>query len=235
VVVGRRIARTTGTLLLTYRSDEIELHAEARAVLSALPTDAVRRIDLAPLSPRAVEELARRAGQPAEGLHAATGGNAFFVTEVLAAAAGGRADIPASVRELVGARLARLSPPARAAVEIASVAPTHAEPWLLRGALEADPGALDECVATGPRAIAGVDPDPANVDVIREWSIDYFDALHPYSAGGAYVNMMMDEGEDRVRASYRDNYDRLARVKESYDPANLFRVNQNIVPRSTRQ
>jgi FAD/FMN-containing dehydrogenase len=82
---------------------------------------------------------------------------------------------------------------------------------------------------------AGVDPDPANVDAIRTWSIDYFEALHPYSAGGAYVNMMMDEGEDRVRASYRDNYDRLARVKESYDPANLFRVNQNIVPRSTRQ
>jgi FAD/FMN-containing dehydrogenase len=82
---------------------------------------------------------------------------------------------------------------------------------------------------------AGVDPDAANVDAIREWSIDYFEALHPYSAGGAYVNMMMDEGEDRVRASYRDNYDRLARVKESYDPANLFRVNQNIVPRSTRQ
>jgi predicted ATPase len=114
VVVGRRIARTTGTLLLTYRSDEIELHAEARAVLSALPTDAVRRIDLAPLSARAVEELARRAGQPAEGLHAATGGNAFFVTEVLAAAAGGRADIPASVREVDGARLARLSATTRA-------------------------------------------------------------------------------------------------------------------------
>jgi FAD/FMN-containing dehydrogenase len=82
---------------------------------------------------------------------------------------------------------------------------------------------------------AGVDPDPANVDAIREWSVDYFDALHPYSAGGAYVNMMMDEGEDRVRASYRDNYDRLTRVKDTYDPENLFRVNQNIVPRSTRQ
>jgi FAD/FMN-containing dehydrogenase len=80
---------------------------------------------------------------------------------------------------------------------------------------------------------AGVDPDPANVDAIRRWSVDYFEALHPYSAGGAYVNMMMDEGEDRVRASYRDNYDRLAQVKRAYDPENLFRVNQNIVPRST--
>jgi FAD/FMN-containing dehydrogenase len=77
---------------------------------------------------------------------------------------------------------------------------------------------------------AGVDPDPANVGVARQWSIDYFEALHPYSAGGAYVNMMMDEGQERVRASYRDNYDRLARIKAEYDPYNLFRVNQNIQP-----
>jgi FAD binding domain/Berberine and berberine like len=77
---------------------------------------------------------------------------------------------------------------------------------------------------------AGVDPDPANADVIRRWSIDYFDALHPYSAGGAYVNMMMDEGQERVRASYRDNYGRLAQIKATYDPDNLFRVNQNIQP-----
>jgi FAD/FMN-containing dehydrogenase len=78
---------------------------------------------------------------------------------------------------------------------------------------------------------AGVDPDPANAGSIRDWCVDYFDALHPYSAGGAYVNMMMDEGQDRVRASYGDNYDRLARIKATYDPANLFRVNQNIEPR----
>ena len=77
---------------------------------------------------------------------------------------------------------------------------------------------------------AGVDPDPANVDAIREWTVDYFEALHPFSAGGAYVNMMMDEGQERVRASYRDNYDRLARVKAEYDAGNLFRVNQNIEP-----
>jgi FAD/FMN-containing dehydrogenase len=79
---------------------------------------------------------------------------------------------------------------------------------------------------------AGVDPAPANVDAIRKWSIDYFEALHPYSAGGAYVNMMMDEGQERVRASYRDNYDRLARIKATYDPDNLFHVNQNIEPKT---
>jgi hypothetical protein len=54
--------------------------------------------------------------------------------------------------------------------------------------------------------------------------------VHPFSAGGAYVNMMMEEGEDRVKASYRDNHDRLVEIKDKYDPANLFRVNQNIRP-----
>ena len=73
---------------------------------------------------------------------------------------------------------------------------------------------------------------PRNVEAIRKWTVDYFEALHPYSAGGAYVNMMMDEGQERVRASYRDNYDRLARIKADYDPENLFRVNQNIEPQT---
>jgi FAD binding domain/Berberine and berberine like len=77
---------------------------------------------------------------------------------------------------------------------------------------------------------AGVDPDPANAEAIRRWSTEYQEALHPYSAGGAYLNFIMDEGEDRVRASYRGNYDRLARIKRTYDPDNLFRVNQNIRP-----
>jgi hypothetical protein len=84
--------------------------------------------------------------------------------------------------------------------------------------------------ATYGSVFAGVDHDPANVPAIRSWSIDYNEALRPYSAGGAYVNMMMDEGQERVQASYRDNYDRLARIKAIYDPANLFRVNQNIRP-----
>ena len=79
---------------------------------------------------------------------------------------------------------------------------------------------------------AGVDPDPAMCNALRKWTVDYFEALHPYSAGGAYVNMMMDEGQERVRASYRDNYDRLAQIKAQYDPENLFRVNQNIQPKA---
>ena len=78
----------------------------------------------------------------------------------------------------------------------------------------------------------GVDSDPANAGRIKDWTVDYFEALHPYSAGGAYVNMMMDEGQERVRASYGDNYDRLARIKATYDPENFFRVNQNIEPKA---
>ena len=86
--------------------------------------------------------------------------------------------------------------------------------------------------AVWSQVIVGVDPDPANRDKITNWARSYYDALHPYGAGGAYVNFMMEEGEDRVRASYRGNYDRLAKVKAKYDPDNFFRVNQNIKPAS---
>jgi hypothetical protein len=75
--------------------------------------------------------------------------------------------------------------------------------------------------------IVGVDPDPANASLISQWARDYWAALHPHSAGGAYINFMMEEGQDRVRASYRGNYDRLTQSKQRYDPDN---VNQNIRP-----
>jgi hypothetical protein len=84
--------------------------------------------------------------------------------------------------------------------------------------------------ANWAEVIVGVDPDPANAALITTWCKGYFDALHPYSAGGAYVNFMMDEGQERVQASFRDNYARLSAVKGKYDPTNLFRVNQNIRP-----
>jgi UDP-N-acetylenolpyruvoylglucosamine reductase len=80
------------------------------------------------------------------------------------------------------------------------------------------------------QVIVGVDPDPQNNDRLIAWARDYWLALHPYSMGGAYVNMMMDEGEDHVKAAYRDNYARLAQVKAKYDPHNFFRINQNIKP-----
>ena len=78
--------------------------------------------------------------------------------------------------------------------------------------------------------IVGVDPDPANRDAITDWTKRYWTALHPSSSGGAYVNFLMEEGADRVRASYAGNYERLSRIKQVYDPANVFHVNQNILP-----
>jgi UDP-N-acetylenolpyruvoylglucosamine reductase len=82
--------------------------------------------------------------------------------------------------------------------------------------------------------IVGVDPDPANRERIVNWARNYYEALHPFGAGGAYMNFMMEEGEDRIRATYRANYDRLAAVKAKYDPGNLFRVNQNIRPAASQ-
>lgn len=84
--------------------------------------------------------------------------------------------------------------------------------------------------ANWAQVIVGVDPDPAQADRLADWAKGYWEALHPHSSGGAYVNFMMDEGQERVRATYRDNYPRLARIKTTYDPTNLFRVNQNIQP-----
>jgi hypothetical protein len=80
------------------------------------------------------------------------------------------------------------------------------------------------------QVIVGVSPDPTDKEAITTWSKAYWDALHPHSAGGAYVNMMMEEGQDRIKAAYRDNYDRLATIKAKYDPTNFFHINQNIQP-----
>lgn len=82
------------------------------------------------------------------------------------------------------------------------------------------------------QVIIGVDTEPASAPALRDWTVGYWESVHPYSAGGAYVNFMMDEGQERVKATYRSNYDRLARAKTTYDPQNVFRVNQNIQPAS---
>ncbi|MEV2247391.1 FAD-binding oxidoreductase [Streptomyces sp. NPDC049970] len=79
--------------------------------------------------------------------------------------------------------------------------------------------------------IAGIDPDPANAPALRDWAVSYWEALHPHSMGGAYVNFLgADEGRVRVRATYGGHLDRLAKVKQAYDPHNLFHANQNIEP-----
>jgi FAD/FMN-containing dehydrogenase len=81
--------------------------------------------------------------------------------------------------------------------------------------------------------IAGMWPDPADNERNIRWVRDYWEAIHPHNAEGGYVNFMSGDDQDRLRASYRDNYDRLAAIKAAYDPDNLFHLNQNIQPART--
>ncbi len=99
-----------------------------------------------------------------------------------------------------------------------------------RVAKDATPWAYRDAKYAG--VIVGVDPDPANADKITKWCKDYWEALHPYAAGGAYLNFIMNEGQDRIKASYKGNYERLTKIKKTYDPANFFKVNQNILPQN---
>lgn len=84
--------------------------------------------------------------------------------------------------------------------------------------------------ANWAQVMVGVDSDAANKEKLATWAKEYYEALHPFSSGGAYVNFMMEEGQDRIKASYRGNYERLTKIKSKYDPNNFFRVNQNIQP-----
>jgi FAD/FMN-containing dehydrogenase len=96
--------------------------------------------------------------------------------------------------------------------------------------VDADETAWGTRDATWSMVMAGVASDPANTETVADWARDYWEAVHPHSAEGAYINFMMEEGEDRIRATYGDNYDRLREVKAEYDPENFFHVNQNIEP-----
>ena len=146
--IGRRIARLPALLVITFRDDETGPTHPLRRVAGELPSAATRRVRLRPLSPVAVRTLAREAGRPEGELYAITGGNPFFVTELLAASAD-EGDVPVTVRDAVLARVARVSPNARAVMELASVVPMRTDPSLIAKALAPDPATLDECVAAG--------------------------------------------------------------------------------------
>ncbi|WP_411965391.1 FAD-binding oxidoreductase [Haloferax sp. YSMS24] len=96
--------------------------------------------------------------------------------------------------------------------------------------VDADETAWSARDANWSMVIVGVDPDPAKADEITDWADGYWEAVHPHTFGGSYINFMMEEGEDRIRATYGDNFERLQKVKAKYDPENFFHVNQNIEP-----
>ncbi len=149
--LGRRAQRTCALLVISWRDDEVPLKHPLRSVLGDLPREAVRRFPLQGLSPAAVEKLAAAAQRPAAGLHAATAGNPFFVTEVLANDA---PRVPATVRDAVLGRVSRLTAAARELLEVASVMPARAELALLAAAAGPAFGALDELLSAGVLTLA---------------------------------------------------------------------------------
>jgi len=145
--LGRRLERQRGAVIATYRDDELGPTHPLRSVVGDLATSPVtRRLPVEPLSPQAVRVLAAGSSIDAVELHRRTGGNSFFVTEILAS---GRAALPTSVRDAVLARVARLPSTARATLDAAAVAGQRIEPWLLRGIVGCDADAIDACLATG--------------------------------------------------------------------------------------
>ena len=147
-LLGRRVERLGALVVVTYRSDELPRTHPLRVVLGDVATAAgVVRLRLNPLSPEAVAELARPLGVDAEDLYAKTAGNPFFVTEALASGDAGA--VPATVRDAVLARAARLEPQARQLLDAVAVVPPRSELWLLEAIAGAAMPALDECVASG--------------------------------------------------------------------------------------
>lgn len=144
--LGRRIPHTQTLLILTYRDDEASHQWPLAQLLGDLPTHLTTRLALPLFSPQAVDRLARSQHRRLDGLYRVTGGNPFFVTEIIANDSEG---VPPSVRDAVLARVARLSPAATRIVELAALVPGAAEQWLIQDVLQPEPAALDECEERG--------------------------------------------------------------------------------------
>lgn len=144
--LGRRIPRLAVMLVVTYRDDEVGPHHPLRSVIGDLPAASVRRVLLPPLTEAAVATLAGSAGERVPGLYEITGGNPFFVTEILAVA---DSTVPVTVRDAVIARIARLSDTARAIAYVVALVPDKAERWLLNAVVSADARSLEECLRAG--------------------------------------------------------------------------------------
>ena len=144
--LGRRIHRTKSMIIVTYRDDEIAADHPLRPVLGDLPHRSVTRLRLPPLSEAAVDILTTRAGRRIDDFYAVTGGNPFFVTEVLASK---DPDVPVTVTDAVLSRVTRLSSPAREMLELVSVIPAKAEMWLVAEPVNSIPTVLEECLCSG--------------------------------------------------------------------------------------
>ena len=146
-LLARRVGDANVLVIGTFRDDELEATHPLRVVLGQLPASpAIRRIRIAPLTADAVAALAASSDVDPRELHSKTGGNPFFVTEVLQTPG---ATIPQTVRDAVVARTARLDSAARSVVEAAAIFRPEAEFWLLESLNDCAPECLDACLASG--------------------------------------------------------------------------------------
>jgi DNA-binding CsgD family transcriptional regulator/tetratricopeptide (TPR) repeat protein len=142
--LARRMHRVAVLLIITFRDDELLQDHPLRLVLGDLPPQDVTRLCLLPLSQGAVATLAQLSHRSPGRLHAITGGNPFFVIEMLRHDAPGA---PSSVSDAVLTRIARLSPAAQRLLELVAVAPNRVERWVIEALSMGDKVVLDECLA----------------------------------------------------------------------------------------
>ena len=146
-LLSRRVQTVPALLVVSYRDDELDRLHPLRAALGEIPSSALAtRLELARLSHPAVARLAEAATADADALYLRTAGNPFFVTETLAA---DTERLPATIRDAVLARTARLGSDARGILDALAIVPQQVELWLLEALVEGDIGALGDCVASG--------------------------------------------------------------------------------------
>jgi ATP/maltotriose-dependent transcriptional regulator MalT len=179
----RRIGRTHSLMILSFRDDEVDATHPLRRVLGELPARSARRLTLPPLSESAVARLAGAAGRRSRELHGITGGNPFYVTEVLATDGVG---IPASVRDAVLARTAKLASSTAAVLDVVSVIPGRTERWLLDRLLQEPAAALQECVRTGILRVTREDVAFRHELARRAWE----ESLEPRYAAGLHERVL---------------------------------------------
>ncbi len=145
-LVGRRASTLPVLIVASHRDDELDRQHPLRVVLGEVAVPVGSRLRLERLSPHAVAALAEPHGVDADQLHRTTGGNPFFVSEMLAA---GEQGIPSSVSDAVLARVARLDRAARSLIEAVAIVPPRVELWLLERLVGDGSERLDECLASG--------------------------------------------------------------------------------------
>jgi DNA-binding CsgD family transcriptional regulator len=217
--LGRRIDRTQAVLAVTFRQDELPAAHPLRTVIGDLPATLTTRIDLPRLSPDAVTTLAHGALRSAVGVHAATGGNPFFVTELLRH---GSAEVPQSVNDLVLARFARLGPKAREVVQLVAIVPGRAERWLVDEMLAPVAADIEACIDGGLLVVDGAwlrfRHELARVAIEKAMSPPVAEALHA-SALDVLVNYHGTRAANAARLAHHATHARSRSAVLAYVPA----------------